>query len=84
MEIKKSQVRESIMHLKGSKKFFDYVWEHIQQHTKAYKNPRVNYLLDAFLYDGKRIKFDENYSSLEEKILFALIKYIRQKKISSN
>lgn len=76
IEIKKSRLRECINHNRQSTKFAEYVWSDIKSKS-WYAQPRIPYLLDAFLYDGKRIKFDESYESLEEKIIFPLIEYIR-------
>ncbi|WLR44440.1 helix-turn-helix domain-containing protein (plasmid) [Bacillus carboniphilus] len=81
IEIKKNRLKECIEHRKHSKDFFDYCWEHVNEHKRGYATPRVPYLLDAFVYDGYRVKFDENFDILEEQILFALIEHLRLRRV---
>ena len=81
IEIKKSRLKECIEHKDYSKEFFIYCWDQLTQKNRNYAVPRVPYLLDAFLYDSKRIKMDEDYELLEEKVLFALIEYLRVQKV---
>lgn len=80
LEPKKKQVQECIEHKGYSKAFERYVWDIISKHKLGYAVPRIPYLLDAFLFDGKRIVMDNNYELFEEKILFALIEYLRKEK----
>ena len=47
----------------------------------GYAKPHIPYLLNAFLFDGKRIKLDQHYELFEEMILYALIEHLRQEKI---
>ena len=82
VEIKKSRLKECIEHKGYSKAFFNYCWEQLTQQNRQYAVPRVPYLLDAFLYDSKRIKMDHYYELLEEKVLFALIEYLRLQKVN--
>ena len=82
VEVKKSRLKECIEHKGYSKDFFIYCWEQLTQQNRHYAVPRVPYLLDAFLYDSKRIKMDHYYELLEEKVLFALIEYLRLQKVN--
>lgn len=59
-------------------------WETIIQHKRGYARPRIPYLLDAFLFDGKRIKLDQRYELFEEKILYTLIEHLRKEKYINN
>ena len=79
IHVKKKQVQECIEHLRMSKEFEGYIWRAVSNHKRGYKTPRIPYLLDAFLFDGKRILMNTNFEETEEKILFALIEHLRLK-----
>ncbi|MFC7064238.1 hypothetical protein [Halobacillus seohaensis] len=79
MDVKKMDIKACIEHNKHSKDFEAYVWEKINEHTWQAK-PRILYLLDAFLFNGHRIKMDHSFEELEEQILFPLIEYLRRKR----
>ena len=81
VEVKKSRLKECIEHKHYSKDFFMYCWDQLTQQHRHHTVPRVPYLLDAFLYDSNRIKMDHHYELLEEKVLFALIEYLRIQKV---
>ena len=81
IDIKKSRLKDCIEHKRYSKDFFTYCWDQLSQKNQGRAVPRVPYLLDAFLYDSKRIKMGNNYELLEEKVIFALIEYLRLKKV---
>ncbi|MFD1362840.1 hypothetical protein [Lentibacillus salinarum] len=81
LEIKKSRVRECVKHKGYSKEFEIYVWENLKKNKRGYKTPRIPYLLDAFLFDTKRLLMDQSYENIEDKILFSLIEYLREKKV---
>lgn len=81
IDIKKSRLKDCIEHKRYSKDFFTYCWDQLSQKNQGSAIPRVPYLLDAFLYDSKRIKMDNNYELLEEQVIFALIEYLRVKKL---
>ena len=83
IDIKKSRLKDCIEHKRYSKDFFTYCWDQLSQKNQGSAVPRVPYLLDAFLYDSKRIKMDNNYELLEEKVIFALIEYLRVQKVST-
>src|SRR5699024_10101880 len=77
IEPKKTQIQECIQHNGQSKELESYVWNAISKHKMGYARPHIPYLLDAFLFDGKRIKLDQQYELFEEKILYALIEHLR-------
>ena len=81
IDIKKSRLKDCIEHKHYSKDFFTYCWDQLSQKNQGSAVPRVPYLLDAFLYDSKRIKMDNTYELLEEQVIFALIEYLRGKKV---
>lgn len=78
VDIKKSRLKDCIEHKGYSNAFFTYCWEQLTQKNGGL---RIPYLLDAFLYDSKRIKMDHYYELLEERVLFALIEYLRVQKV---
>lgn len=80
--LKRSTIRACIQHRRQSKSLEEQVWQECLNNKRGYSSPRVPYLLDAFLFDGQRIKMDENFADLEEKIVFALIDYVRRKNVS--
>src|SRR5699024_10447516 len=82
-EPKKKQLQACIHHIGHSKAFEAYAWEKIASHTRGYATPRIPYLLDAFLFDGKRIKINQGYELFEEKILYALLEQLRKEKIGN-
>lgn len=81
IEPKRKQVKACIEHLGLSKDFEQYAWKRVSKHTRGHRAPRIPYLLDAFLFEGKRIRFNENYEALEEQILYALVEHLRQEKV---
>ena len=81
IDIKKSRLKDCIEHKGYSKDFFTYCWDQLSQKNQGSAIPRVPYLLDAFLYDSKRIKMDNNYELLEEQVIFALIEHLRVQKV---
>jgi hypothetical protein len=50
--------------------------------SRAYKKPRVSYLLEAFGFEGKRLLLDRNFSSLEEQVIFSIIEYVRRSRLN--
>ena len=81
VDIKKSRLKDCIEHKGYSNAFLTYCWDQLTQQNRHHTVPRVPYLLDAFLYDSKRIKMDHYYELLEERVLFALIEYLRVQKV---
>lgn len=84
IEPKRKQIKECAEHQKYSKALEKDAWDLISQHKMGYANPHIPYLLDAFLFDGKRIRMDDRYELLEERILYALLEHIRKEKASKN
>jgi len=76
-EPKKKQLKDCVTHLGLSKDFEQYAWKRISEHTLGYRSPRIPYLLEAFMFDGRRIRLDETYEVFEEKVLYALLEYLR-------
>lgn len=83
LEVKKAHVRDAVAHMELSKAFEDYAWENIQKHKRGYASPRIPYILDAALFDGQRIMLDTSYESKNEQIIFAVLEYLRQKKVKA-
>lgn len=78
IEIKKTRIHECIEHKRYSKELEHEVWERCVANSKAYKKPRVSYLLEAFYFEGERLLFDETYEDQEEQVIFAIIEYVRK------
>jgi len=81
-EPKRKQIKDCVTHLGLSKDFEQYAWQRISEHTLGYRSPRIPYLLEAFMFDGQRIRLDEKYETFEEKVLYALLEYLRQERIA--
>lgn len=81
LELKRKDIRECIDHLRMSEEFEKYVWNVVSKHKRGYATPRVPYLLDHFIFDSKRVRFDEKYESQKEQILYSLIEHLRLKKV---
>ena len=79
VQIKKSRVKECVDHNKHTKEFFTYAWNEINKNKN--RTPRVYYLLDHCLFDGRRIAFKKEYEGLEEQIIFAVIEHLRLKRV---
>lgn len=78
VEIKKSRVHECIVHRGYSKTLETAVWEACVTNSRAYKKPRVSYLLDAFGFDRQRLLLDQDFADREEQVIFAIIDYVRE------
>ncbi|UAL49713.1 hypothetical protein K7887_21950 (plasmid) [Sutcliffiella horikoshii] len=77
LDVKKKALQACIQHRKYSKDLEEKVWQACLDNSKAYKQPRVFYLLEAFAFDGNRLFLDKSFTSLEEQILFPVIEYVR-------
>jgi hypothetical protein len=73
VELKKTRIHECIMHRRYSKQLEEEVWQRCVANSRAYKKPRVSYLLEAFGFEGRRLLLDHNFSSLEEQVIFSII-----------
>ncbi|WP_221568705.1 hypothetical protein [Alkalihalobacillus sp. TS-13] len=77
VELKKTRIHECIQHRYYSKELEAVVWQRCVANSRAYKKPRIFYLLEAFGFEGKRLLFDKNFEDLEEQVVFALIEHVR-------
>ncbi|KON83485.1 hypothetical protein AF332_27380 [Sporosarcina globispora] len=77
VELKKTRIHECIQHRRYSKELEAEVWERCVANSRAYKQPRVSYLLEAFGFEGQRLLLDQNLESLEEQVIFAIIEHVR-------
>lgn len=82
VELKKTRIHECIQHLRFSKELEEEVWQRCVTNSRAYKKPRVSYLLEAFGFEGKRLLLDRNFSSLEEQVIFSIIEYVRRSRLN--
>lgn len=74
-------VHRCVEHMDISKDFHTYAWRLLQEHKRGYTTPQVPYLLEAAFFYGQRILLDTNYESIEEQVMFAVLKYIRHKNV---
>lgn len=77
VELKKARIHECIQHRRYSKKLEEEVWQRCVANSRAYKKPRVSYLLEAFGFEGKRLLLDRNFEDLEEQVIFPIIEHVR-------
>jgi hypothetical protein len=77
VELKKTSIHECIQHRRYSKELEALVWQRCVANSRAYKKPRVFYLLEAFGFEGKRLLLDKNFVDLEEQVIFAIIEHVR-------
>lgn len=66
MEPKRMQIKASAEHKRYSSSFEKYAWNIISQHKMGYAKPHIPYLLDAFLFNGQRIRMDDHYEGRNE------------------
>lgn len=71
LEIKKSRIKDCLEHRRASADI-QKVWEIINNHKLGFAKPRVAILLDAFLFDGKRILLDTDFEG-DEQVLYPLV-----------
>lgn len=77
MVIKKGMVKACIEHRRYSKEIFDTVWDRCLKNNKDYyKQPKVVYIGDAFLFEGERLLFDDNFEDRQEQLIFPLIEHV--------
>lgn len=74
--ITQKQVKDAIEHRGYSNNLSNEVWERLKANSPSYKQPRVNYLLDACSFEGKRILFDSAFVG-HERALFPIIEHVR-------
>lgn len=79
MDVKKSMVKACVEHRRYSKQVFDIVWDRCVQNSKDhYKQPKVFYIGDAFVFEGERLLFDDNFEDRQEQLIFPIIEHVRQ------
>lgn len=76
--IKRSMLKQAAEHRYYIPALIETVWERCVANSSAYKQPRVSYLLDAFLFDGKRVLMDKSFASTEEQVAYALIEHVKK------
>jgi hypothetical protein len=84
VELKRSRIRDCILHRRYPKELEHAVWEACVANSRAYKKPRVSYLLEAFGFEQQRLLLDQNFEDMEEQVIFAIIEYVRQSRIKDN
>lgn len=83
VEIKKSRIQDCISHRRFPKDLEHAVWERCVANSRAYKKPRVSYLLEAFGFEQQRLLLDQNFEDIEEQVIFAIIEYVRQSRMKN-
>lgn len=78
VQIKKAALKQAAEHRKYSPALIEEVWARCIANSSAYKHPRISYLLDAFSFEGKRLKFDTAFESKEEQVIYAICEYIKK------
>lgn len=78
VQVKKVLLKQATEHRQYSPALVDTVWERCVANSSAYKQPRVNYLLDACSFEGQRLKLDTNFTSKEEQIIYAIFEYVKK------
>lgn len=81
IQIKKAALKQAAEHRHYSPVFIEEVWERCITNSSAYKQPRIAYLLDAFSFEGQRIKFDTAFESKEEQVIYAICEYVKNSKV---
>ena len=77
--IKKQYIKEAAEHCKYSNEFVETVWERItlDSDRRGYsKQPRITYLLEAFLFESQRLLLDKKFTSKHEQVVYAIFDYV--------
>lgn len=80
VQVKKTLLKQAAEQRHHSPKLIEQVWERCVANSSAYKQPRINYLLDAFSFEGQRLKFDTDFASKEEQVIYAIFEYVKKHK----
>jgi hypothetical protein len=83
VEIKRSRIHDCILHRRYPTELEHAVWERCVTNSRAYKKPRVSYLLEAFGFEQQRLLLDQNLEDIEEQVIFAIIEYVRQSRMKN-
>ncbi|MER2108642.1 MAG: hypothetical protein ABS949_17085 [Solibacillus sp.] len=78
IQIKKTALKQAAEHRQYSPALIEEVWSRCVANSSAYKQPRIPYLLDAFSFEGQRLKFDTAFESKEEQVIYALCEYVKK------
>ncbi|MER2192995.1 MAG: hypothetical protein ABS951_18765 [Solibacillus sp.] len=78
IQIKKAALKQAAAHRHYSPAFIEEIWERCIANSSAYKQPRIPYLLDAFSFEGQRLKFDTAFESKEEQVIYAICEYVKK------
>lgn len=78
VQVKKSTLKQAAEHRQYAPALVEKVWERCVANSSSYKQPRVNYLLEAFSFEGQRLKLDTTFISKEEQIIYALFDYVKK------
>lgn len=78
VQVKKNLLKEAAEHRQYVPALVERVWDLCVANSSAYKQPRVNYLLDAFSFEGQRLKLDKNFTSKEEQVIYAIFEYVKK------
>src|SRR5699024_2966112 len=81
IEPKRKQIKTCVEHQRYSSAFEKEAWAIISGHTRGYSKRHIPYLLGAFLFNGERIRIDDNYEGQDERILYSLLEHIRQEQV---
>ena len=77
--IKKQYLKEAAEHCKYSNELVEIVWERItsDSNRRGYsKQPRILYLLEAFLFEGQCLLLDKKFASKHEQVVYAIFEYV--------
>ena len=81
--IKKHYIKEAAEHRKYSNELAETVWQYItlDSNRRGYlKQPRIPYLLEAFLFEGQRLLLDKEFTSKHEQVVYAIFEYVLKNK----
>lgn len=78
IQIKKAILKQATEHRHNSPALIEEVWERCIANSSAYKQPRIAYLLDAFSFEGQRLKLDTAFESKEEQVIYAICEYVKK------
>lgn len=81
IEPKRKHIKACAEHKRYSLDFEKEAWSIISKQKMGCANPHIPYLLDAFWFNGQRIRMDDDYELREERILYALLEHIRKEKV---
>lgn len=78
VQVKKNMLKDAAEHRHYAPALIEEVWNRCVTNSSEYKQPRVNYLLDAFSFEGNRLKLNTAFESKEEQIIYAIFEYVKK------